>query len=194
MSILRAFIAIELPPLTQDALRVQLLPLRKKLGEHLIRWVPIHNIHITLKFLGDVVDTQVDFLKQMLIRAADACAPFEVQFGGLGSFPTSKRPRVLWVGLHAPDSLASIQRTIESSAVRLGYEKEDRAFSPHLTIGRVRQNLSPAEMQIIRSTLESVQLGNIPSVGVDWVHLFKSDLRPTGSVYTKLFSAKLKLP
>jgi len=194
MSILRAFIAFELPPPTQDALRVQLLPLRKKLGEHLIRWVPIHNIHITLKFLGDVVDTRVDFLKQMLTRAADACAPFEVQFGGLGSFPTSKRPRVLWVGLHAPGSLTSIQRTIESSAVSLGYEKEDRAFSPHLTIGRVRQNLSTTEMQIIRSAIESVQLGNIPSVGVDWVHLFKSDLRPTGSVYTKLFSAKLKLP
>lgn len=192
MSVLRAFIAIELPPPTQDILHERLLPFKQNIGEGLVRWVPVHNIHITFKFLGDVVDTRVDFLRQMLARAADAHAPFEVQFGGLGSFPNPNRPRVVWVGLHAPHTLASIHQAVENGADRLGFEKERRAFSPHLTIGRVRQDLSHDETDRIRSALESTQLGNIPPARVEAIHLFKSDLKPAGAEYTKLFSAKLK--
>jgi 2'-5' RNA ligase len=192
MSMLRAFIAIELPPPIQGALRERLLPLKRKIGEGSVRWVPEQHIHITLKFLGDVVDTRVDFLRQMLARAADAHAPFEVKFGGLGSFPNPNRPRVLWVGLHAPHTLASLHQAVENGADRLGFEKERRAFSPHLTIGRVRQNLPPDEIDRIRSALASTQLGDIPPARVDAIHLFRSDLKPAGAEYAKLFSAKLK--
>lgn len=192
MSVLRAFIAIELTATTQAAIEKQIARLRQSLGNDLIRWISPQNIHITLKFLGDIDSAHVDFLKQMLLRDLDSQTGFEVQIGGLGSFPTSKRPRVLWIGIHAPASLASIQRMVESGTSRLGYEKEERPFSPHLTIGRVKQNLPAADLQKIRLALESLQLGNIPATRVDSVHLFRSDLKPTGSVYTKLFTAKLK--
>jgi len=192
MSVLRAFIAIELSRDTQDAIQKQTARLRGSLGDDIIRWIPVSNIHLTLKFLGDIADTHVDFLKQMLAHEVDSYSGFDMQIAGFGSFPTSKRPRVLWIGLHAPAALASIQRNIESGTTRLGYEKEERPFSPHLTIGRIKQNLSPDDLQKIRLGLESQPLGNIATGKVDSVHLFKSDLKPTGPVYTKLFSAKLK--
>ena len=189
---MRAFIAIELPATTQNVIQKQTAHLRQTLGDDLIRWVPTYNTHITLKFLGDVASTHVDFLKQMLAREANIYSEFDIQFGSLGSFPTSKRPRVLWIGFHPPASLASLQGDIESEATRLGYKKEERAFSPHLTIGRVRREASSMDLQKIRAVWESIQLGNIPAARVDSVHLFKSDLKPTGSVYTKLFTVKLR--
>jgi 2'-5' RNA ligase len=192
MSVLRAFIAIELSGDTQDAIQKQTARLKQSLGDDPIRWIPVSNIHLTLKFLGDIAETHADFLKQMLAHEVDPYAEFDMQIGGLGSFPTAKRPRVLWIGLHAPAALASMQRNIESGTTRLGYQKEERPFSPHLTIGRVRQNPSPNDLQQIRLALESQQLGNIATSRVDSVHLFKSELKPTGPVYTRLFSAKLK--
>lgn len=191
MGLLRAFLASELSPSLQDAIQSTTSGLRQALGSDLIRWVPARNIHLTLKFLGDVSPANLDLIKQMLAREAAQYPAFDLQVEGIGSYPTSRRPRILWVGLNAPASLASLQRAIETAAARLGYESEDRGFSPHLTIGRVRQNASAAELQKIRAALEGTTIGRIGSVRVDALHLFKSDLQPTGSVYTKLFSAPL---
>ncbi len=192
MSVLRAFIAIELPPATQEAIQKQTARLHQSLGDQSIRWVQPANLHITLKFLGDIAAAHLDFIKQSLTRLVDSHSAFDLQIGGLGSFPNSKRPRVLWVGLHAPAAFTSLQSDVEASMVKLGYEKEERPFSSHLTIGRVKQNPSLNELQKIRTTLDTIQLGNIHTTRVDSIHLYQSDLKPTGPVYTDLFSAKLK--
>lgn len=189
---LRAFIAIELPPHLQEAVEKQTARLRQTLGSESIRWVPPQNMHLTLKFFGDIAASHVDFLKQLLTQAANSHKQFDLQIGGIGSYPNSKRPRVLWAGLHAPADLASLQKSIEAGSVRLGYPKEERAFSPHLTLGRVRQHINPVELQKISADLNKIQLGNIGTARVDSVHLFKSDLSTSGSIYTKLFSVKLK--
>jgi 2'-5' RNA ligase len=194
MSLLRVFIAIELPVHVCDAIQKQTVRLRQTLGNDLIRWVPTQNMHLTLKFLGDTATSYLDFLKQLIIREADSHPQFDLQLGGLGSFPNSRRPRLLWIGIHAPADLASLQRSIETGTSRLGYEQEERAFSPHLTIGRVRQNSSLPELQKIHTALDIIQLGNIGIARVDSIHLFKSDLQPGGSIYTKLFSAPLSKP
>jgi len=194
MSLLRAFIAIELPTHVCDAIEKQTIRLRQTLGNDFIRWVPIRNIHLTLKFLGDTAASHLDFLKQMLVREADSHPQFDMQLGGLGSFPTRRNPRLLWLGIHAPPDLVSLQRGVESGASRLGYKPEDRAFSPHLTLGRVRQNTSLSELQKIRTALDTIQLGNICSARVDSVHLFKSDLQSGTPIYTKLFTAPLSKP
>jgi len=194
MSLLRAFIAIEFPQHIQDAVEKQTARLRQTLGNEIIRWVPWQNMHLTLKFLGDIAASHVDFLKQMLAREAVSHPQFDLQISGLGSYPTSRRPRVLWAGLHTPADLISLQRSIEAGTTRLGYEQEEHAFSPHLTLGRVRQTTSPAEMQKVRNALDTIQLGNIGTARVDSIHLFKSDRLPSGSIYTKLFSAPLSKP
>ncbi len=193
MSVQRAFIAIELPAITQDAIQKQTARLQQSLGDEFIRWVPPANLHITLKFLGDIAATHMDFIKQALTRLTSTHSEFDLQIGGLGSFPNSKRPRVLWVGLHASNTLTALQSDVEANMVKLGYEKEERAFSAHLTIGRVKQNPSYAELQQIRTALETIQLGNIHTTRVDSIHLYQSELKSTGSIYTKLFSSKLKI-
>ena len=192
MILLRAFIAIELPASIQDAIQKQTALLRQALDSPLVRWVPAHNVHLTLKFLGDVSPLNIEMLTQMLTREADGYSAFDVQIGNLGSFPTPRRPRVIWVGLSAPAARESLQRGIESAAARLGYQQEERAFSPHLTIGRVRQNLSAFALQKVRAALEGTKIGELGTARVAAVHLYKSDLQPDGSVYTKLFSTPLK--
>jgi 2'-5' RNA ligase len=194
MGLLRAFIAIEIPPNIQAAIEKQTARLRQALGNETVRWIPAQNMHLTLKFLGDIASSHVDFLKQLLTREATLHSQFDLQIGGLGSYPTSRRPRILWVGLHIPAELVALQKSIETGTTRLGYEQEERDFAPHLTIGRVRQNASPADLPKIRAAMDNIQLGNIGTARVDSVHLFKSELQPNGSVYTKLFSAPLSKP
>ncbi len=191
MGLLRAFLAAEIPVSLQDHIHTATAGLHAALGDALVRWVPPHNVHLTLKFLGDVSPSNLDLIEQMLLKEASQFAAFDMQVEGLGAYPNLRRARVLWVGLKAPAELLSLQRAIEFAAARLGYESEERGFSPHLTIGRVRQNASSGDLQKIRLTLEGCRLGELGTVRVDALHLFKSELRPEGSLYTRLFSAPL---
>jgi 2'-5' RNA ligase len=192
MTLLRAFIAIEIPLPIRQAILEQTESLRRALGPALVRWVPIENMHLTLKFLGDVSPTNLELISQMLTNEAAGCAPFSIQVGGLGSFPTPRRARVIWVGIQAAAALESLQRGIDSASARLGYESEARPFSPHLTIGRVKQQIPATGHQTIRAALEQTQVGALGSAEISAVHLFKSDLQSSGAVYTRLFSAPLK--
>lgn len=191
MNQIRVFIAVDLPPAIQESVEKQTAHLRRTLDDDLIRWVPAQNMHLTLKFIGNIAASHLDFLKQMLTQSVNSQRQFDLQVGGIGSFPNLKRPRVLWVGIHAPADLTSLQKNVEAGAVRLGYEKEERAFSPHLTLGRVRQNVSAADLQRIRSALENTQIGRIGTATIEAVHLYKSDLHADGSIYTKLLSVPL---
>jgi RNA 2',3'-cyclic 3'-phosphodiesterase len=193
MNLLRAFIALEIPPKVQEDLYRATSNLRRGTGS-LIRWVPAENMHLTLKFLGDISPTNVEFLTQMIRTEAEAYHCFEIRLTGLGIFPNSKRPRVIYIGIQAPAELESLQHAVESGTRRLGYESEDRSFSPHLTIGRVKNALriSAADQQKIQRALEETKIDSLGTARVNSVHLYKSDLQSTGSVYTKLYSAQLK--
>jgi len=191
MSLLRTFIAVEIPQELQQIIYRDTAHLRNRIGA-LVRWVPSGNMHLTLKFLGSISPANLDILTQMLRAEADSCQPFAMQVGGLGSFPSPKRPRVIYIGLQAPAELEALQHGIGSATTRLGYESEERGFSPHLTIGRVRQNIPASDQQKIRRALEETQIDSLGIARVDSVHLYNSDLKPTGSVYTRLFSAPLK--
>ena len=191
MNLLRAFVAVEIPASIQNAIQTATAGLRSALGTDLIRWVPVKNVHLTLKFFGDVSTANLEILKQTLAMESSQHSAFDMQVENIGSFPNSKRARVLWVGLNAPASLTSLARGIESASTKLGYPAEERGFSPHLTIGRVRQNASAADLQKIRSALDATKIGLLGSVHVGEIHLFKSDLQPSGSFYTRLFSTPL---
>jgi 2'-5' RNA ligase len=152
----------------------------------------MENMHLTLKFLGDVSPANVEMLSQMLYAEADLFRCFDLRLSGLSSFPNLKRPRVIYIGIQAPGTLEALQRGIDSASRRLGYESEERGFSPHLTIGRVKQTVTATEQQAIRRALEGTRIDLLGTARVDSVHLYKSDLQPTGSVYTRLYSAPLK--
>lgn len=191
MSLLRAFIAVEVPLGVRQAVCQATSDLQEKIGS-LVRWVPMENMHLTLKFLGDISPSNVEMLTQMLQSETDLFNCFDLHFDGLGSFPDLKRPRVIYIGIQAPAALKTLQRGIESASRRLGYESEERGFSPHLTIGRVKQNVTATEQQTIRRALEEIRIDSLGIARVDSIHLYKSDLKPTGSVYTRLYSAPLK--
>ncbi len=191
MSMLRAFIAVEIPSEIQQKIHRETAHLRKGI-DSLVRWVAPQNMHLTLKFLGDVSPNSLEFIKQMLRTEAENVSCFDLHLAGLGAFPNLKRPRVLYVGIQAPAALDALARGIESASRKLGYEPEERPFSAHLTLGRVRQNANAEEQQQIRRAIEGTQVDLLGTARVDSVHLYKSDLNPGGSVYTRLYSAPLK--
>lgn len=149
MSVIRAFIAIDLSKQILERIAqvsAQLQELGKKLP---VKWVPVENIHLTLKFLGNVSLANLAFLEQSLAKLAGNFQPCEISVGGIGAFPKPQRPRVIWIGMEVPTELHNLQHSIELETVRLGYGREDRSFSPHLTIGRVLRNATSEEIRMI---------------------------------------------
>jgi len=189
---LRSFIAIELPADLQDTIYASTSGLQESLPKPLVRWVPPKNLHLTLKFLGDVSPANLEQLAEALMVETAKHETFSISVGGLGAFPNSRRARVIWIGMDAPASLGTLQHCVESVAERLGYPPEERPFSAHLTIGRTGQNCSASELAKIRSELDACRVGSLGSVRVEAIQIFKSDLNPAGSVYTRLYSLALK--
>jgi 2'-5' RNA ligase len=189
---LRSFIAVEIPAGIQSAIAQSTAPLKNSLPKTLVRWVAPQNVHLTLKFLGEVSSTNLERLAETLKVEAASHEMFSLSAGGLGAFPTPRRARVIWIGLKAPPALEVLRRGVEAAAVQLGYASEERPFSAHLTIGRVAQNVSASDLQHIRTVLEATKVGEIGTLRVEAVHIFKSDLRPGGSVYTHLYALPLK--
>ena len=191
MSVIRAFIAIDLPPDVQNCLAQISEELIDQLGEKSVRWVPVENIHLTLKFLGDVSLNNLDVLKEILSSETATQKPIEISIGRLGAFPKVRRPRVIWVGIEAPPELLALQRSIEGRTIKVGYPPDERDFSPHLTLGRVSRTASPEDVRKIGDVLSTSLVGFLGAAWVKAIHLYKSDLQPSGAVYSKMFTAPL---
>jgi 2'-5' RNA ligase len=191
MAVIRAFIAIDLPPEVLQCLEDVSEQLREKLIGAPVRWVPVENIHLTLKFLGDVSELNIDMLTDFLQSIVSNGKQFEISVGGLGAYPKPHRPRVIWVGVEAPPDLMIAQRSVESEISRLGYARERRPFNPHLTLGRVSRHSTNQDVRNIADVIKTHYVGYLGSARVAAFHIYRSDLKPSGAVYTKLFSALL---
>jgi 2'-5' RNA ligase len=192
MSVIRSFIAVDLPKSLVDSLHRSSDHLRALLNGLPVRWVPVQNIHLTLKFLGDVSERNLRMIQTIIQAEAAAHQVFEISVGGFGVFPNLANPRVIWVGVEAPDELIKLQRRIDAETARLGYAPDQRAFSPHLTFGRVSRNASPKEVRGVSELLRSHSIGFLGAARIEDVTLFRSDLGPDGAVYSKIYSAKLQ--
>ena len=191
MSVIRAFIAIDLPPEVLVCLDDVSQQLRQELSEAPVRWVPVENIHLTIKFLGDVSESNIDMLTDFLQSIASNVKQFEFSVGGLGAYPKPHRPRVIWVGVEAPTELMTAQRSVESEMSRLGYARERRPFNPHLTLGRVSRHSTNQDIRNIADVIKTQTVGYLGCARVMAFHIYRSDLKPSGAIYTKLFSATL---
>ncbi|HUF40177.1 MAG TPA: RNA 2',3'-cyclic phosphodiesterase [Anaerolineales bacterium] len=193
-AVIRAFIAIDL---SEDIIRKLgeiSTGLHDRMGELPVRWIPAENVHLTLKFLGDVSATNVERLAEIIRRVALAHECFEISVGSLGVFPNAKRPRVIWLGVEAPQALFSIQRGIDQETSRLGYETKEQEFSPHLTIARVSRSAGYRELKSIGDQLESETVGFLGAARVEKINLYRSDLKPTGAEYSVVYSGPLHDP
>jgi 2'-5' RNA ligase len=194
---LRAFIAVELPTELHTQLGALIVRLSRDVPASAVRWVRPEGIHLTLKFLGDMPASQREPVQDMVTLAAREAEAFECRAAGIGCFPNLKQPRVIWAGLNEPSGfLSHLQRAVEGRAARLGYPREagDRVFNPHLTLGRVNRQ---AGKEDLRRLAEAVQARPVDEMGVfrvEAISLMKSDLQPGGSVYTRLFQARLGEP
>jgi RNA 2',3'-cyclic 3'-phosphodiesterase len=191
MAVIRAFIAIDLSQDIQNRLDELVNKYKSLLPQIPIRWVAGSNIHLTLKFLGDVSLSNLNILTDMIQAEVSSHHQFEISVGGAGAFPNTRQPRIIWVGVEAPPELTAIQNGIEATTGRLGYTREERAFSPHLTLGRVSRNATSQEVKVISKALEAIKVGFLGATCVEKVYLYKSDLQPTGAVYTQIFTTSL---
>lgn len=186
---IRTFICIDIPEPIKG--RIEELQNSLRITGAQVSWVKTINIHLTLKFLGDVRLSRVESLIRAAERAAASVSPFEIEAGCAGCFPSPRNPRVLWVGLtNLPEELKRLQTGLESELARDGFPREQKNFSPHLTIGRIRspQNASRvAEDLIARGfAAESFQAREII--------VMRSDLMPSGAVYTPQAVIRLGVP
>jgi 2'-5' RNA ligase len=191
MAMIRSFIAIDLPRPIQDALDRVSHDLQSHQAAGVVRWVPAKNIHLTLKFLGEVSSNNLELLVKILQSEITRQRCFEIQVSELGAFPSIHRPRVIWVGVQAPPALLALQRSVEVETIRLGYSAEERPFSAHLTLGRVSHNATPEDVRTIGTILASAKVGSLGTASVERVRLFRSDLEPGGAVYTPLYTIPL---
>ena len=191
MALMRAFIAVDLPAHIQGKLEQAVNKLNKQLDDLPIRWVPTDNIHLTIKFLGDVSESNLSLITRILDLLGKQQDRFEISVGGLGVFPNVHSPHVIWVGIEAPEDMFTIQRKVAAETARIGYEVESRAYSPHLTLGRVSRNATAKEVRKIGKILEKEKLGFLGVALISELHVYRSDLQPGGAKYSKLYSAAL---
>jgi 2'-5' RNA ligase len=145
-------------------------------------------MHLTLKFLGDIAQAQVEPILTALRATLSNLSSFSVQASGLGAFPNLRRPKVLWAGLHG-EGLVGLQEKVESALVALDFSREERDFTPHLTLGRVRSLRGWEQVLAVVKKHEQVQFGESL---VDRVTLYQSTLRPDGAVYSPLGTVPLQ--
>jgi 2'-5' RNA ligase len=179
---IRAFLAIDLP----GSLRLGLAQVQGKLKESGadVRWVPVGNIHLTLKFFGNIPEADVEAIAAAAREAAAKQAPFQLQITEPGAFPSVRAPRVVWLGLGGDVlPLSQFYHRLEKAFAALGHLPEDRAFHPHLTLGRVK---SPQGRERLAKMLQTLPPISWPPFQVKEIILFRSQLSPQGSTYTPL--------
>ncbi len=189
---LRTFIAVPLSKaVTQELDKLQ-RRLMRAFPAHAVRWVPAENIHLTIHFLGDILPQRIEPIKEALTVVARNVPPFSFTAGQLGAFPNTSRPRVVWVGISDTASwLALLHEAVNESMEHLGYIREARRFSPHLTLGRIRRRAGQEDVRNVGKTLSATQIGTLGIVTVETLILFQSVLRPSGAEYTPMATFKL---
>ena len=184
---MRAFIAIELPDKIKEELS-QLQSDLKSIGAD-VNWVKPDNLHLTLKFLGQIKESQISTLKDTLTKSISPLSRFTFRLEGLGAFPKMDHPRIIWVGVdQGKEKLVELAEKVEQACDPLGVQKEERPFSVHLTIGRVRSNRFLAELA---KHLEKNSFRAGGPVEVTEIILFQSVLSPAGPIYTPVAEISL---
>ncbi len=184
---MRLFVAVGLG----DALRGRLAEVTALLSRRLrgVAWVRPENVHLTLKFLGEVGEGEVPALRGALDETARRHSPFGLSAGGLGAFPSSERPRVIWAGLEGDrESLSRLVADLEEACSSLGFAPEDRPYHPHLTLGRVK---SPAGAGGLEKVFREARADSLGPLGVDVILLMKSTLSADGALHEVLSEHRL---
>ena len=191
LEIWRVFCAVELPEQLRAKLEDYIARLRKQAPDVAASWSRVENIHLTLKFLGNVAIDQIATISAAASRAVKEFTAFEIEVGSTGVFPRPNRAQVLWIGVHDPSKqLSELQQRLENEYASAGFPKEDRAYRPHLTIARIRK---PEGARQLAETHLGMQFKPMP-VTVKELIVFRSELSSKGSRYTPISHHQLSDP
>jgi 2'-5' RNA ligase len=185
--LIRSFLAIELPkPILRKIEEVQ-GDLRSTRAD--VRWVNPEKIHLTLKFFKNIEESRIEPIFKSIEEPIRNTLPFSLEVRGVGAFPHLRNPRVIWMGLvDGREVLVSFQKQIETQLEKIGFQPEDRPFHPHLTLGRMKSSRGKEELVGRMERHKEEEFGDFQ---VERVILFKSDLKPSGPIYTLLKEIKL---
>lgn len=180
---LRAFLALDPPPEVRNEIGLIQGRLRKILRGD-IRWTNPEGMHLTLKFFGNIFETDVDRISQAVGGITTAVAPLVLEVKTVGMFPGTRRPRVIWLGIKGDvERLVRLQEEIDRGLLTLGFPKEERPFRPHLTLARIKSPGGLAGLEEVTAKGDDYAAGSFTAGALI---LFKSDLTPRGAVYTEL--------
>lgn len=184
---IRTFLAIELPRGLLSKIEEVQGGLRSSRAD--VRWVSPENLHLTLKFFGNIDESQIESIVQSIEQEVQETPPIFLKAKGMGAFPNLRNPRVIWVGFkEGKEEITSFQRKLEKEFEKIGFPREDRSFHPHLTLGRMRS--SKGKEDLIKE-IERYREEEFGEFQVEKIVLFKSDLRPSGPIYTPLREIRL---
>jgi 2'-5' RNA ligase len=182
MRAIRAFVAV----LIDDDLRNNISRVQnevRKLAPD-VKWVAPENLHVTLKFLGNVTEEALPKVFAAVEKAAQSIPAFDLSVTGLGAFPSPQRARVVWVGIEkGRDELIELAEAVESELVSAGFEREEKAFKAHITIGRARMD---RPLKGLAEGFARIDASNLGSMRVSDIAVMQSDLKPGGPVYSAM--------
>jgi 2'-5' RNA ligase len=178
---MRTFIAIELPERIKKKIEELQAPLKKT--NAFVSWVKPENIHVTLKFLGEVPENKINEVFSATDKALEGAKKFTMSLKGMGAFPDFRRPRVIWIGAGSGEKeLSYLANRIEEEMEKIGFPKEERKFSAHFTVGRVK---SPKNIEKLMELVKASDF-QTDDIEVSEMVVMKSQLHPAGAIYTPL--------
>lgn len=176
---IRSFVALDIPQTAKNEFSDLISFLKESRAD--VRWARAENLHLTLRFLGETTQEQADSIKGSLREIAAGEKSFSIHFAGLGAFPTLQRPRLFWAGIdQGAEFLERLAERIDLAAAAIGFQREERAFSPHMTLGRVR---SPRNLQELIHRIRQTEFTPAEKIPMERLTLYKSTLGREGPVY-----------
>ena len=180
----RIFIAIKMPDAVIGKITEVSRYFQSQTPADALKWVETENLHLTLRFLGEISEETLKKVQSILPQAVMGQPSFTLSVEGLGMYPSPGQPRVVWLGIRGSQPMTTLHTQLEAVLAKAGIEKEDRPFHPHLTLARVRQRTDRATAHQIGETLTQFKVGSLGAFQVDEIHLIESQLTPQGPVYT----------
>lgn len=192
MTSFRAFIAFDLPSSLREEVADMQAQLAKWIPNPNIRWLPIENIHLTIKFLGEIEESKVPAISQKLRQSLSFVEQIAIQLKEPSLFPYASRPRGIWLTLHFSLPLSNYAIQLDRQLNELAFPMSKRPFSPHLTIARFRRGIQKSELRMIDNELSTIEANPLQSISLSGLVLYQSELHPDGAQYRKRFVSTIK--
>lgn len=181
---MRTFLAIDLPATLEKKIKTWMDGLKREFPDGSIRWVESENLHLTLKFLGEVEAGKIGSIRDAAAHIASRTPVLHLEIAGFGAFPSLHRPRVVWLGVEEETGgLEDLHLRLNQALLPLGFESDHQGFTPHLTLGRVRRRISRDIPAKIGEAVQRVEVGSLGGLDAHELVLYKSTLRSPGAVH-----------